>query len=289
MRLKLSVLTTILCCIVIAKEAETVGIFSGPQEFCYTDMECGPDSDKWDGFCHSGKRQSPINLKVPYHSPSRYTHLLPLDRFQADHFFIQNNGHTINVDMTPVGENSQFFPGHGLSFTKYKFSNVHFHWGASNSEGSEHQLNSRNFSAEMHLTLRDAINSGDPNALAVVAIFLQVDDSVGPSPALAPLVNAIDQIREPHTHWMKVETPIDLSPLIPMRHDATVYSYQGSLTTPPCNSQVNWYVFGEPVPIWSSDVSAFRGVMDGRDAPLENNRRPVQPMSDRRIEIIKFV
>lgn len=57
MRLKLSVLTTILCCIVIAKEAETVGIFSGPQEFCYTDMECGPDSDKWDGFCHSGKRQ----------------------------------------------------------------------------------------------------------------------------------------------------------------------------------------------------------------------------------------
>jgi hypothetical protein len=33
-------------------------------DFCYLDTDCGPDSEKWGGVCHTGRSQSPINLRV---------------------------------------------------------------------------------------------------------------------------------------------------------------------------------------------------------------------------------
>ena len=65
---------------------------------------------------------------------------------------------------------------------KYKFSQVHFHWGQKNSEGSEHRVGNISFPMEMHLvhykavhsTIKEALEEGAPDSLAVLAVFFQV-------------------------------------------------------------------------------------------------------------------
>ena len=77
--------------------------------------------------------------------------------------------------MTPI------LSGGGLTH-KYKFSQVHFHWGQKNSEGSEHRVGNISFPMEMHLvhykavhsTIKEALEEGAPDSLAVLAVFLQV-------------------------------------------------------------------------------------------------------------------
>src|SRR6202000_1348676 len=93
-------------------------------------------------------RQSPINLQATNPFPNKYA-LFPMEKFGADRFFVQNSGHSVYIDFTV--DKGGIFPGHGLSSTKYRFSNAHFHWGPTNQQGSEHQLNGKNFSMEMHL------------------------------------------------------------------------------------------------------------------------------------------
>lgn len=144
------ILAVVLTFGLIAKKSQGVDIYSGPQEFCYDDPECDPNSRQWNGICHSGRHQSPINLEVGNRWAQRHIYF-PMETFVADHWFIQNNGHTVNIDFTPSGESSRIFPGYGLSRERYKFSNAHLHWGRGDREGSEHELNGRNFSMELHL------------------------------------------------------------------------------------------------------------------------------------------
>jgi len=54
----------------------------------------------------------------------------------------------------------------------------------------------------------------------------------------------------------------------------THYSYEGSLTTPPCTEGVNFYILKTPVDISKAQVNAF---------PFKRNARPVQPLNGRKI------
>ena len=65
---------------------------------------------------------------------------------------------------------------------KYKLSQLHFHWGQTNKEGSEHKLANNSFPMELHLVhykaihsnIKQAIQEGAPDSLAVLAVFFQV-------------------------------------------------------------------------------------------------------------------
>ena len=112
-----------------------VDIHNGPQDFCYSQANCSFSSKLWpDKSCQNGKFQSPINLKG--NETTKDILELPLGHFDADHFFLQNNGHTLNVDFAAEndkGDNGHLFPGEGISRTKYRLYNVHFHWGTNDS------------------------------------------------------------------------------------------------------------------------------------------------------------
>ena len=52
------------------------------------------------------------------------------------------------------------------------------------------------------------------------------------------------------------------------------YSYEGSLTTPPCTESVSFFILRTPVNVSSAQVTKF---------PFKNNARPVQPRNGREI------
>jgi carbonic anhydrase len=52
------------------------------------------------------------------------------------------------------------------------------------------------------------------------------------------------------------------------------YSFEGSLTTPPCTEGVTFYVLKTPTALSKDQVQAF---------PFKSNARPVQPLNGRKI------
>ncbi|MCQ6283035.1 carbonic anhydrase family protein, partial [Bacillus sp. EB600] len=75
---------------------------------------------------------------------------------------------------------------------------------------------------------------------------------------------------------ISIKEPIDLQAILPP--DQTSFSYNGSLTTPPCTEEVKWIVFEKPIEMSKEQVQAFQQI-------FPDNHRPVQPLDER--EIIK--
>jgi carbonic anhydrase len=58
------------------------------------------------------------------------------------------------------------------------------------------------------------------------------------------------------------------------------YTYDGSLTTPPCSEHVRWFVLKTPVEISAAQIQQFT-------RHYANNARPVQPLNGRVIVATK--
>jgi hypothetical protein len=63
------------------------------------------------------------------------------------------------------------------------------------------------------------------------------------------------------------------------------FSYTGSLTTPPCNTNATWIVLSTPVPISSDDLDILRGILLQVNNTLAESdgstNRPVVPVAGR--------
>ena len=69
--------------------------------------------------------------------------------------------------------------------------------------------------------------------------------------------------------------PIVEGTLLPK--DRAYYTFQGSLTTPPCSEDVTWFVLKSPMKIADGEIAQFAKIY-----PL--NARPTQPTNGRPIE-----
>jgi carbonic anhydrase len=70
-----------------------------------------------------------------------------------------------------------------------------------------------------------------------------------------------------------LSSSVNASALLPENRD--YYSFNGSLTTPPCSEGVKWMVMKQPVSVSKDQVEAFKRVMG------HPNNRPVQPVNNR--------
>lgn len=60
------------------------------------------------------------------------------------------------------------------------------------------------------------------------------------------------------------------------------FTYEGSLTTPPCSEVVVWIEFKDPVYLSHAQISQFRQ-LSSHFGTLTHNWRPVQPINDRNV------
>ena len=67
---------------------------------------------------------------------------------------------------------------------------------------------------------------------------------------------------------------IDASDLLPSKRG--YYTFDGSLTTPPCSEGVRWFVLKAPATFSAAEIAAFAKLY-----PM--NARPVQPLHGREV------
>jgi len=66
-----------------------------------------------------------------------------------------------------------------------------------------------------------------------------------------------------------VDAMVDAAALLPGNNG--YYTFEGSLTTPPCSQDVRWFVLKTPVRMTAGEIAAF-GKLDAMNA------RPTQPL-----------
>lgn len=82
------------------------------------------------------------------------------------------------------------------------------------------------------------------------------------------------------------ENPVSGVPLASFVPDAQMYTFDGSLTTPPCTEGVIWFVSQEISSATASEIAALRAVAESQG--LKNgNARPTQPVNGRPIKTIQ--
>lgn len=195
--------------------------------------------------CKHGTRQTPIDIHV-----DKDIGLPPLDaQYTIPGDSIVNDGHTLQV---------RFPPGNALNANDKQFALIQAHFHAP----GENYFNGRSYPFETHLVHQDATGG-----LAVLAVLYEIGKE---NPGIAQLwkhmpyaVNAPAPIPEGFT----VES------ILPKSRD--VVYFEGSLTTPPCDEGVRWYVLKEFPQISKEQIQKFSRAIGSA------NNRPLQPHNDR--------
>ena len=204
-------------------------------------------------LCRSGRRQSPIDLRVDSAIPATG---LPLSiSYKPDTVDEVNNGHTVKEIIH--NESKVKYDGR-----EYRLAQFHFH------SHSEHTLDGKPLPLEIHFVHQDE----DGNLLVIGVLFQEG----AANPSLEPLLRHLPS----HTgdHEVDLREKINLAELIPT--NSAAFSYDGSLTTPPASEGVRWFVFQKPLTLSKQQLAKLRSLYD-------HNYRPVQPLNGRLLSLFR--
>ncbi|MCP9265093.1 Carbonic anhydrase [Dirofilaria immitis] len=151
----------------------------------------------------------------------------------------------------------------------YKLWEFHAHWGTEKDYGSEHLINGKGFSAELHFVFwnkkygefNKCLNKYD--GLTVLAVFMQEDsiDNENFSPIIDGIRNSLGNLNRKLSY----------------------YTYEGSLTSKPFHECVIWTVLKHPNTISSKQLELLRQI-------VPRNCRLQHPLNERQVKrSFKFV
>ena len=197
--------------------------------------------------CKTGHRQSPIDIRNAKKAD------LPALEFvyKSSPLDIVDNGHTVLVKYAA----GSFMRVGGK---QYELKQFHFH------RPSEEKINGKTYDMVAHLVHADAQGN-----LAVVAVLLQA----GAENQLArQLWSAVPAEKDKEV--VREDIQIDVNGILPA--EKGYYTFQGSLTTPPCSEGVTWFVLKQPATISPTGVAQFSHL-------YRHDARPTQPVYGREI------
>ncbi|MCZ8095016.1 MAG: carbonic anhydrase [Acidovorax sp.] len=197
--------------------------------------------------CARGSAQSPVDIRNPVKAD------LPALDFQyaAAAPTLVNNGHTVQVNL-PAGNNLV------VDGKKLELLQFHFHTPSEEAVAGKHAAMVAHF-----------VHKDEDGKLGVVAVLIQPGKT---NPAWAPIFAHLPRVGEQVT----VDgLSLDLPALLPAKKG--YYSFEGSLTTPPCSEGVKWMVLKEPVKLSPQQIKAFRQIYNA-------NARPLQPLNGRLVK-----
>eukprot|EP00117_Sycon_ciliatum_P001183 scpid70372/ scgid6953/ Carbonic anhydrase 2; Carbonate dehydratase II; Carbonic anhydrase II len=236
----------------------------------------------------AGKRQSPIDLTKGEYNEELAGKALQISYKEARECTLVNNGHSVQVNFKPsIGGLTG-----GPVTDNFEIAQYHFHWGAGDDKGSEHTVDGKYYPNELHLvhwntskfsSVSEAIS--EPNGLTVLGIFLEAGEE---NVELKKITDRFDKVKH-CSQEIPIEDPICLKGLLP-EDTKSFWSYDGSLTTPPCYESVNWIVFRKPITVSKEQLAAFRSLDEAKEGSdpeqhqaLVDNYRPVCELNDRKL------
>jgi len=197
-------------------------------------------------ICAKGKSQSPLDIKGPFEKVK----ISVAPEYKNGQLKILNNGHTIQVNVEPGSKLR-------LDGLVYDLLQFHFH------KPSEELLDGKPAAMVIHFVHKNAAGQ-----LAVIGVLLKEGNE---NPGIKTLwANLPSKEGEELAPEKVMFNPSNLMP-----REMDFYSYEGSLTTPPCTEKVKFFILKTQVNIAREQVGAF---------PFKKNARPVQPLNERVIQ-----
>lgn len=196
--------------------------------------------------CSTGTSQSPINIDKFMESASET--ITPA--YQAGPLVVVNTGNTVQVNLAGEG-----FSAGGKA---YKLQYFEFH------TPSEHYIDGAPYPMEVQF-----VHKADDGAMVIIAVMLKVG-------AHNPLIEGVWQ-NVPMAGSVKQVDGVEINAADLMPADKKFYSYEGSLTAPPCTEGVQWFVMQDPITLSAAQLKAFQAVF-----PV--NARPIQDLNGRTVQ-----
>lgn len=245
--------------------------------------------------------QSPTNINTSYVTPAVLSpvtiHLL--NNVTSEAVVITNTGYYLEMRLLPGTRVKPYVTGGPLLQERYLFEQIHFHWSNDDKCGSEHHVDGKCFSVEVHIVMYNQKYGSNnqatryPDGIAVISFFGEVSPEDNPN--FKGLVHKMSYISAPesnttgsfHKEFNFVGVLFD---------QTTYYTFPGSLTTSPYSECVTWIMYSsKPFRISSRQINAFRKLRDkngnvlirGNDRLLQpfGNRPLTQPLINREIEL----
>ena len=194
--------------------------------------------------CAKGKEQSPIDIQNEKTKKLPAKYLLKLDEDRHTTAKVIDNGHSIKI--TPEQGGDLYIDGE-------KFHLLQFHYHGL----SENTIDGKHSALEMHM-----VHQNKDGKLAVIGVMYKEGKN---NPVLDNILGNVGET-------IRID-PIDILPADTQRY----YHWKGSLTTPPCSEDVEWFLMRTPVEASKDQISAMRKYYD-------HNNRPVQPLNGRTVQ-----
>ena len=257
----------------------------GAEDWSYEGRQ-GPNH--WKGVCDNGRQQSPVNVTdIRHFNQSNLAEALL--HVEPTHFHAGNTHDFVHLK----AEEGSALIYEGRTFA---LSQVHWH------TPSEHKVRGKAFDMEMHWVFlpnkaKREVPGGEASYTAVViAVFMQVTaDREGMSlfDTVLKNISMTDKKTDIDTHIGSLR--LDLTQFLPSRTltgdpylipnkkrtqekeywQLGYYTYDGSLTTPPCTEKVRWLLLPHLVPITQGEYDSYVQYGGAHSA------RPVQPLYER--------
>jgi carbonic anhydrase len=251
----------------------------------------------WECLCKEGKEQSPIDLPKPNQAIKsiikpffQYDYFNDKDtKLKIEHF---NNALNIqaNTELLKIRGFGKVVTHDG---TVYYATDIRFH------TPSEHTIDGVRFPLEVSI-IHDAKTKGDYGKKVIVSFLFVAKPGVYnkfiDSIEFFNLPNPFDKLRTLHNKLFipDILSNIDEDSNVIMKN-FSFYTYQGSITHPPCNENVIHYVASNPIEESVTAIDLFKealrypdfedqsgNVVTAKDVPLTNYRE-VQPLNGRSV------
>jgi carbonic anhydrase len=198
--------------------------------------------------CKLGRNQSPIDIRGAKAAD------LPTIKFdyKPSPLKVIDNGHTIQVN---------YAPGSSIEVGGMRYELVQFHF---------HKPSEEKIDGKSHAMVAHLVHKSPEGKLAVVAVLL---DKGGANGLIDSIWKNLPTAKEKEV--LVTNVTIDAANLLP--GNKGYYTFQGSLTTPPCSEEVTWLVLKTPVKIGDGEIAAF-----GKIYPM--NARPTQALNGRAVQ-----
>ena len=300
---------TLLPNILVREIEQPLIIIPLPSKYCNTNWNYNKQGANWECECINGKEQSPVNL--PSKEKAVENSFKPNFEYLLVDKVINTNDAQINVlkgdKLKVIFENSAIkikHPNMGRIVTPdgqiFQAKEIIFH------NPSEHLINDKRMDLEMQV-VHYGITKGDISKKLVLSILFTSSpgslnkffDKIN----VYDLPNPLDKYREiednlfiPYVFFSSEES--DMNIMKPF----SFFTYQGSMTAPPCEESVIHYVTSDPIPLSNTSITLMKealrvpDMMDVSgnlqiDNNVYENFREVQPLNGRAVfhyDHIKF-